>query len=353
MALSPTAAASFLSLPLEIRLSIYSYLVTSPFSSSNNATTIALQGRSARPAQQRYGLDLAILRTNKQISEEARLVFLSENEFGVRCCCGAEDVGREREEGERGRLDPPLSEKDLVRVRFLRVELLCGCGGAGNGTEYWKGVSEEEKGCGDVGVYGKYLNQVLTTTTSLKSLVLTATSHSPSDDILGQQNNTTQSILSTFTALSRLRIPSFLSVSHPTLKSIPLVFDFDDCYYYCEDITRLCTRSSNNHQNLNNKVGKGENGIFILACCVLFCRSRVRIRKMLGEFESEGGCGMMEVLEGLVGSCGEGAGVVEGSVNQRAAGDAMERGERMRLERRSEGKVDLKPLVRNWLEGLV
>ena len=122
------------------------------------------------------------------------------------------------------------------------------------------------------------------------------------------------------------------------------------------------------------KKGRGEN-ILVLACCVLFCRSQVRIKKMLGEFEGEddgyegeGGACLAQVVASLLETCEDGNGNADEHVGsaklegvQRAVltqnkkeglitgvrvnGECMGKG-------RLQGKIDLRPLVRAWLEGL-
>jgi hypothetical protein len=62
-------------LPPDLRLHIYTHLLVSP---------TPIKGPVARLHQaETYGLNTAILRTNKQIHDEARTVFLGRNTFSI------------------------------------------------------------------------------------------------------------------------------------------------------------------------------------------------------------------------------------------------------------------------------
>jgi hypothetical protein len=101
------------SLPLELRLHVYSYLVIA---------SSPLQGKKARQ-QCITGLDLSVLRTNRRVYEEAKALFLGKNVF---CISSVED-GRPTNkhtglDGKGEWFEPPLTQNELKAVRHLEVD---------------------------------------------------------------------------------------------------------------------------------------------------------------------------------------------------------------------------------------
>jgi hypothetical protein len=104
-------------LPVELRLRIYAQLLVA---------SEPLKGPVAR-ADTKYDLHTAILRTNKQINDEARPVFLGKNTFYVTSIPPSlpslNDDEHEADEGS-GAFEPPLQLTDLPLVRHLEIDLL-------------------------------------------------------------------------------------------------------------------------------------------------------------------------------------------------------------------------------------
>ncbi|KAF2830239.1 hypothetical protein CC86DRAFT_274217, partial [Ophiobolus disseminans] len=108
---------SLLTLPPDIRLRIYTPLLTSPHS---------LKGPTARqssPEKPLYNIHTAILRVNKQINTEARHVFFGMNVFSLSAMPPVQEVEDEEEDGS-GAFEPPLQLKDLALVRRLEIDLV-------------------------------------------------------------------------------------------------------------------------------------------------------------------------------------------------------------------------------------
>jgi hypothetical protein len=104
-------------LPVELRLRIYTHLLVASES---------LKGPVAR-ADTKYDLHTAILRTNKQIHNEARPVFLGKNTFYITSISASppslNEDKNEEEEGS-GAFEPPLQLADLPLIRHLEIDLL-------------------------------------------------------------------------------------------------------------------------------------------------------------------------------------------------------------------------------------
>jgi hypothetical protein len=154
-------------LPPEIRLRIYTSLVTSP---------VPIKGPWARRFQQeKYNIHTAILRTNKQIHSEARHVFFGRNTFSINALpplppLSQDCYDEDDEDVGSGAFEPPLQLKDLSLVRHLEVDLLY----------YPTRTSASQRRDGGIKCTGaeRYitsLSYVLSTSsTSLKSLKLVA-----------------------------------------------------------------------------------------------------------------------------------------------------------------------------------
>jgi hypothetical protein len=100
-------------LPPDLRLHIYTHLLVS---------LTPIKGPVARLQQaETYGLHTAILRTNKQIHDEARTVFLGRNTFSINSVPPLTD--RNDDDGN-GAFEPPLQLADLPLIRHLHVDLL-------------------------------------------------------------------------------------------------------------------------------------------------------------------------------------------------------------------------------------
>ncbi|KAF2689616.1 hypothetical protein K458DRAFT_427746 [Lentithecium fluviatile CBS 122367] len=241
----PTKECFFLySIPPELRLHIYSYLVLA---------AEPLRGQAAR--HHPTGLDLAILRTNRQIYEEANAVFLGKNEFYVTSLPDGK--------GRLGHFEPEFLERDLGLVRHLTIDLVyrwMGRGGAEGVEEMWK---PDDPGAA---AHIKSLTHLLRTT-HLLTLHLTA---SPPSYFTAKQT------LTSFFAADHSRPFAAALASLPatsSIRQIPVSFEFPDCYYRIS-------------------VSPGafvERSILLLACHVLFCQSQARIRMMMREYEERRG----------------------------------------------------------------
>ena len=121
--MTPPTKSPFLDiLPAELRLRIYSQLLVA---------SEPLRGPVARQ-NDKYDLDTAILRTNKQVYDEARSVFLGKNTFYITSVpptttsnpSSSPDCKDKHEEDGSGALEPPLQLVDLPLVRHLEIDLL-------------------------------------------------------------------------------------------------------------------------------------------------------------------------------------------------------------------------------------
>jgi hypothetical protein len=100
-------------LPPDLRLHIYTHLLVS---------STPIKGPVARLHQaETYSIDTAILRTNKQIHDEARTVFLSRNTFSINSL--PQPIDHDDDDGN-GAFEPPLQLADLRLIRHLHVDLL-------------------------------------------------------------------------------------------------------------------------------------------------------------------------------------------------------------------------------------
>lgn len=97
-------------LPCELRLEIYFYLLV---------RDTPLKG-CLRRRTTKYGLDLAILRVNRQIFNEASPVFFGENVFHITPSPPLHGDGREG----YGAMEPPLQLTHLALVHHLEIDVL-------------------------------------------------------------------------------------------------------------------------------------------------------------------------------------------------------------------------------------
>ena len=278
------------SLPPELRIYVYSYLVLA---------TSPLQGQTAR--QQPTGLNLSILRTNRCIYEEAKAVFLAKNVFYISSLVAARDANEVlgAEEGER-LFEPSFTQHELKAVRHLEIDPVYRSEDVGEEmvcVEYWRpadlGAAEYSKfiplsvPSRTTRVNHSTLNKHTTNlpppkvkslthllqTTTLRTLRLTAT---PPPHL-----TTKQTLTSFFTAN---RSPSFAAAlaSHgPAIAKIPIAFEFQDCYYRISvEPDALMHRS-----------------IMFLGCQVMFSRSQIRIQRMMREFGDEEEWGVGERVD--------------------------------------------------------
>jgi hypothetical protein len=112
-----TKPPSFLhTLPPELHLEIYTHLLTTPS---------PLKGRTSRGIE-RYDIHTSILRTCKQIHDEARHVFFGRNTFCITPLPPSSHYpSPEEESGERSATsEPPLQPKDLLLIRHLSIDIL-------------------------------------------------------------------------------------------------------------------------------------------------------------------------------------------------------------------------------------
>ncbi|KAF1943158.1 hypothetical protein EJ02DRAFT_343914 [Clathrospora elynae] len=98
-------------LPPELRLHIYAHLLISP---------LALKGPAARQTT-KYALHTAILRTNKQIHNEARTIFLGRNTFCITSTTASTSTSTTT---DGCAFEPPLQLNDLPLLRHLEIDLL-------------------------------------------------------------------------------------------------------------------------------------------------------------------------------------------------------------------------------------
>ncbi|KAF1929410.1 uncharacterized protein M421DRAFT_19549, partial [Didymella exigua CBS 183.55] len=102
------------SLPPELRLRIYGYLLVS---------AQPLKGPIARQGM-RYNLDTKILCANKQIYAEARAVFFSKNTFYISSSSPPALSSSSSSLEGSGAFEPPLQAKDLPLIRHLEIDPL-------------------------------------------------------------------------------------------------------------------------------------------------------------------------------------------------------------------------------------
>jgi hypothetical protein len=104
------------SLPPELRLNIYEYLVLADG---------PLQGETARTT--RTGLDLAILRTNRRIYEEAKALFLGRNTFFITSASDVMNPANSKggKDDAFCHYEPSFSTNELTSLRHLTLDLVC------------------------------------------------------------------------------------------------------------------------------------------------------------------------------------------------------------------------------------
>ncbi|KAF2639300.1 hypothetical protein P280DRAFT_481447 [Massarina eburnea CBS 473.64] len=288
----PTNKCFFLDiLPAELRLNIYEHVLIA---------STPLQGPAARKEEEKYGLELALLRVNKRVHYEASAVFWSKNTFRITSVgeeSGGEGGGLGKVGGDGlggGRVfDPPLKWDCLSRIRHLSIDLLYDSRtgreeeGEGEGEEeendilssvegddvdhVTSGIGEEWRRSDKGAItYVQTLTTLLRTTT-LHTLTLTATPPTPFH---------AKSCLRSFYTLDRS--PDFATtLASLPLKSIPLAFVFEDYF----------------HRSVVAPRTVEQQGILVLACRVLFCHSQARIQRLMEEFEGGKGEGKGAMLD--------------------------------------------------------
>lgn len=109
----PTTSPFLDRVPPEIRLQIYSYLLVAP---------TPIKGTIARSFQnESYHLHTSILRTNKQIYNEAKYIFFGLNTFHI---TSAPSLSGDDSSSVPGSFEPPLQLRDLPLIRHLRIDPL-------------------------------------------------------------------------------------------------------------------------------------------------------------------------------------------------------------------------------------
>lgn len=244
-------------LPVELRLSIYEHLVVAPS---------PLRGPSARHPDEKYNLDLSILRVNRQVHQESRSMFFGKNTFYITPPLDTTTGTASEPAPQQPAFDPPLQPSQMPLLRHLTVDLLYypstplitepGPNGTG-----WKPISAGATA---------YVNALTTLFTScnsaLQTLRLTSTV---------RESFCAKKCLVSFFMCDRSR-PFCVSLAGlDGVKTIPISFEFPDCYYRAEVERDAFTKRS----------------ILLLACQVMFCQSQVRITALLRQFEEDGGVG--------------------------------------------------------------
>jgi hypothetical protein len=222
-------------LPPEIRLRIYTSLLTSP---------VPIKGPwSRRFQQEKYNIHTAILRTNKQIYSEARHVFFGRNTFSLNALPPLPPPTQDNDEEEEeemgsGAFEPPLQLKDLNLVRHLEIDLLYYP--TRTPTRQREGVREIK--CIGAERYITSLSYVLSTSShSLKSLKLVADvrPHLPSPTSTFDMKPYLTGFLA---ADDSARFKTALSAL--TMANVGLRFDFLDMLFEFETSRKLVERAS-------------------------------------------------------------------------------------------------------------
>ncbi|KAF2712744.1 hypothetical protein K504DRAFT_427335 [Pleomassaria siparia CBS 279.74] len=251
-------------LPPELRLGVYEYLVVSPS---------PLRGKTARKESDKAGLDLAILRVNRQIHDEALALFYGKNTFYIssmpRDQLPPTDLSTPADTAAKGpalhvaEFDPPLPFSRWPMIRHLTINLLylpktliseSGRNGVG-----WKPVD-----LGAAAYISRLVALLMACTRGLLSLKLAAevpTSFCAKKCLVSffmcDRNDSFAHTLAAFGLYKKVQI-------------IPLIFDFPDCYFKI-------------------KVKPGvflEKSILLLACQVMLCQSQVRVKALLEDFHN-------------------------------------------------------------------
>jgi hypothetical protein len=246
-------------LPTELRVHIFTHLLV---------TDTPLQGRVARQ-NTKYGLHTAILRTNKQIHEEARSIFFGKNTFSITSVPPAPSpTNNGIEEEGSGAFEPPLQLKDLPLVRHLEIDLLyyprtvrtvtnlntgswtpfsIGAQRYITSVSYVLGAVKSSlltlRFCADVRRYADILLAPATTIAATSSVPVDAEEDEEEEVDLEKDTLDPKRILTGFlTADTNPRFKAALAKL--PLHSIPLHFDFPESYFdFVVDMDVLCQQS--------------------------------------------------------------------------------------------------------------
>lgn len=102
-------------LPAELRLMVYEHLLV---------TQAPIRGQAARK-RKNYGLDLTIMRVNRQTYTESKAIFYGKNTFYVTSYPDIEQSAKQQGSSEcTSRFDPPLQPQHLPLIRHLELDLL-------------------------------------------------------------------------------------------------------------------------------------------------------------------------------------------------------------------------------------
>lgn len=239
----------FLRLPTELRLLIYEDLVVA---------NEPLQGETARAGKQ-YGLTLSIFRVNRQISAEARSLFLRKNTFFLSASPELSDEQQSLVHSSESFFDPPIHRDDWPELRHLRLNLLYYREVPGlqrNTSEYWRPV---ETGCA---TYIKSLGVLLRGVgPKLQSLEIVAE--------LNESYCARRSLISFFMCERDSAFTRSLS-SCTAMQNMQLHFEFPDCFYRVSVPPGSFQKRS----------------ILLVACNVLFCQAQARVDRLLACFEN-------------------------------------------------------------------
>ncbi|KAH7116777.1 hypothetical protein B0J11DRAFT_100726 [Dendryphion nanum] len=264
-------------LPAELRIAIYDLLVVSDQ---------PLRGQSARDETHQHNLDLTILRTNRQIHAEALDTFFCKNTFYITSI--PEDTApptaslslTDKEDDENadqndeqeqetppptlprtlGQFDPPLPPSTWSKIRNLTIDLLFHPSQPVTATNFPMGWKPNDPGA--AAYIGTLIRILSSLSPSLQTLSLTAEVRDPF---------CARKCLVSFFMCDRDRsfARALASVTSPKIGTVPMSFEFPDCYYRTEVRKDVFLSKS----------------ILLLACQVMFCQSQVRIDELLAAFE--------------------------------------------------------------------
>ncbi|KAF2116862.1 hypothetical protein BDV96DRAFT_645266 [Lophiotrema nucula] len=252
----PTDNCFFLDkIPVEIRLQIYEYLVVA---------NEPLKGRTARNGA-RYGLSLPILRTNRQVYDEAQDLFFGKNTFYITSIPEDEISNKDKANysvsENQQRFDPPLHPQRWDQLRHLAVDLVY-YPGKTNSVDTPREARDSKPSDPGATAYISSLTTLLSTTgPTLHSFTLTA--------CVSESFCARKSLISFF--ICDRNAPFVHALAAIPLGAVPVKFEFPDCFYHVDVKPGLFVSKS----------------ILLLACQVMFCQSQVRIDRLLEAFEGD------------------------------------------------------------------
>jgi hypothetical protein len=252
-------------LPPELRLTIYEYLVISPS---------PLKGKTARKANEKTGMNLNILRVNRQIHKEALPLFYGKNTFYVSSIPDSPPSTtqisapeKQLELGLLGTFDPPLPRSNWSLIRHLTINMLYlpetlvsepSADGIG-----WKPIDP-----GATAYISLLVSLLQNCTSRLLSLTLVAD--------VPTEFDAKKCLVSFFMCDANISFSSALANlginehgREGLLKKVFLAFEFPDCYLRMSVEPVVFMKKS----------------ILLLACQVMLCQSQVRVMRLLGEFD--------------------------------------------------------------------